>query len=407
VRFKAKEGAMMDEWERMIQQEKAWRRTADPLGDAYNQLGLGSGTMKFLRQEEERRKILSSVGDLGAMFQAAEDMERHRKLLEGPIEEARRLGLFDPHSELRHSITATIEAQQAFEASFRRPEFAEIDRLSREALAGAEFAQRVLGEAGMLQTAMGDIHSPWLRVDAAPRSAQAFAAVVAIGRGLEAFSPFETQYAAALRLSLGDWRDLVTPAPTPLIDPIARTGFYHERGLDPALTDFTVPAFEESVRIARLDTDDAPSDEAGEDDGFARARWAFDKLRRFEVALRRFIDRVMREAFGETWMKHRLPPNMLDGWTAKREKALKAGETEQPLIDYADFSDYRAIIERRDNWKAVFQPVFGRPEDVRESLQRLYPIRIATMHARIVTLDDELLLRVEAKRVLKAMAQFP
>jgi len=33
----------------------------------------------------------------------------------------------------------------------------------------------------------------------------------------------------------------------------------------------------------------------------------------------------------------------------------------------------------------------------------MFPIRIATMHARIVTLDDELLLRVETKRVLKAI----
>lgn len=35
-------------------------------------------------------------------------------------------------------------------------------------------------------------------------------------------------------------------------------------------------------------------------------------------------------------------------------------------------------------WNAVFKPVFGRPEDVRESFQRLFPVRIATMHARLV-----------------------
>lgn len=53
----------------------------------------------------------------------------------------------------------------------------------------------------------------------------------------------------------------------------------------------------------------------------------------------------------------------------------------------------------------MFRPVFGRAEDVRESFQRLFPIRIATMHARLVTLDDELLLRVETRRVLKAIAR--
>ncbi len=114
----------------------------------------------------------------------------------------------------------------------------------------------------------------------------------------------------------------------------------------------------------------------------------------------------MAEAYGEHWMKHQLPANMLDSWHDKRDKAVRAGEIEQPLIDYADFSDYRSIIERKDNWNNVFKPVFRRVDDVRESFQRLFPVRITTMHARIVTLDDELLLRVETRRVLKAIDQF-
>lgn len=407
---------MTDEWRRMLEQQEAWRRAADPLGDlrryveplgdAYKQLGLGSSTMEFLRQEEERRKLLASIGGVDALARMAKDAERQRKLLEGPIEEARRLGLFDPASELRQSITATMEARQAFERSFRRPEFAEIDRLSRDALTTAGWARSMIGEAGTLQTAMAQLEAPWLRIDEATRSARAFADLVAIGRGIHGQSPFASEFVEALRPSLGDWRDLAMPAVEPLIDPVFRVGLYHERGFDPALTDFTVPAFEESVRVAGLETDEAtPSDDA--DDGFGRASWAFEQLRRFEVSLRRFIDRVMRDAFGDDWMKHQLPANMLDAWVAKRDKARAAGEAEQPLIDYADFSDYRPIIERRDNWNKVFKPVFGRAEDVRESFQRLFPIRIATMHARIVTLDDELLLRVETKRVLKAIGGPP
>ena len=61
------------------------------------------------------------------------------------------------------------------------------------------------------------------------------------------------------------------------------------------------------------------------------------------------------------------------------------------------------IIEQGDNWKGAFKSVFRRPEDVRESFQRLYPVRIVTMHSRIVTLEDELLLMVETSRVLKAI----
>jgi hypothetical protein len=106
---------------------------------------------------------------------------------------------------------------------------------------------------------------------------------------------------------------------------------------------------------------------------------------------------------GVDWMKHRLPNTMLESWTVKKQKAEEAGGDDIPLIHYADFTDYKVIIERKDNWREVFKPVFGREEDIRESFQRLFPIRIATMHARIITKEDEMLLLVETKRILKAI----
>jgi hypothetical protein len=51
----------------------------------------------------------------------------------------------------------------------------------------------------------------------------------------------------------------------------------------------------------------------------------------------------------------------------------------------------------------VFEPFFRRLEDVRESFQRLHPIRLDTMHARPITQDDELLLYVEARRLARVM----
>jgi hypothetical protein len=149
-------------------------------------------------------------------------------------------------------------------------------------------------------------------------------------------------------------------------------------------------------RSAEIDSD--------EDDeiGLQRNKEAFDKIQRFESAIRRFIDDKMRAGFGENWVKQQTPPKMYDSWRDKKKAAIKAGEPDRPIIEYADFSDYRMIIERGDNWSAVFQPIFGRLEDVRESLQRLQPVRIATMHVRWLTLDDEALLIFETKRLLKA-----
>jgi hypothetical protein len=40
----------------------------------------------------------------------------------------------------------------------------------------------------------------------------------------------------------------------------------------------------------------------------------------------------------------------------------------------------------------VFERVFDRRENVQESFERLFPIRILTMHSRFITLDDELYL---------------
>lgn len=63
------------------------------------------------------------------------------------------------------------------------------------------------------------------------------------------------------------------------------------------------------------------------------------------------------------------------------------------------------VIGKADNWREVFGPSFVRLESVRESFQRLYPIRLDTMHARLITQDDELLLHVEVKRLVKVVTK--
>jgi len=51
----------------------------------------------------------------------------------------------------------------------------------------------------------------------------------------------------------------------------------------------------------------------------------------------------------------------------------------------------------------VFKAIFRRKESVRESWQRLYPIRLSTMHACLISQDDELYLAAEVKRILMAI----
>ena len=79
----------------------------------------------------------------------------------------------------------------------------------------------------------------------------------------------------------------------------------------------------------------------------------------------------------------------------------EASTADRSLISYADFTDYIEVICRRDNWREVFEVFFRRRESVRESFQRLYPIRLDTMHARPITQEDELLLFVETRQLMK------
>lgn len=403
---------MPDEFRRLWEQQDSLRRLMDPLGDVrrhlsslddpFKKLGIDSATMGFLRQEEERRKLLSDLADLGGAAKMLRELNQQAKF-SGPLEELRRLGLLDEHSDLRQSMKVALEAKQSYESLFRLPGASELGRMAHDALAAASIPRVMLGSEESLAAAMARMHSPWLQIKEPSASAKAFSEMVAMGRGVDAMRPFDPVLGAALRSGLGDWRDWLSAEPELLVDPVLRTGLYVERGFDPNLTDFTPAAFDEGLRIAGLREFEPSESLHEEEDGFARARAAFEHLQRFEIALRRFIDSAMKAAFGEDWMKRQLPAKMLDAWIEKRDKATKAGHDERPLIEYADFSDYKGIIERKDNWNAVFSNVFGRPEDIRESFQRLFPVRIATMHARLITRDDELLLLVETKRVLKAI----
>ena len=196
-------------------------------------------------------------------------------------------------------------------------------------------------------------------------------------------------------------------------DPLARSDFYRTRGLYPALTSFPAEAFDQITTSAGLKGAPPPllsdycyetgSDGEDEETGFVRTNAAHDRLQRFETYIRSFIERKMRDALGDDWIKQRVPHQIWKGWKEKQQKARDSGEPDRPLIAYADFTHYEQIILHKKNWEEIFAPTFKRQTMVQESFQRLYPIRVCTMHARIITQDDELYLYVETKRLLGAI----
>ena len=179
------------------------------------------------------------------------------------------------------------------------------------------------------------------------------------------------------------------------------------------MTEFPPDTFRQSLTVAGIE--EAPVPEAptydvtppvevnDEEVAFERTNKAHDRLQRFETEIRRFIDEQMTITFGTNWIKRQVPGNIRQNWLEKERKAREERGDQYSLIDYADFTDYVQIITRKDNWIEVFEAVFGRKASVVESFQRLYPIRICTMHSRVITQDDELYLLVETKRILAAI----
>lgn len=397
---------ILEEQERLRKLLKPYedlQRYINPLEDELKKYSPGSAALDIIRQEEERQKLLSGLPEALSVKDELEKIERQRELLRAPVDEMRRLGLLDGKTSTQNAVDKIIEVQARYHQQFRLPETSELSALAHIAMK-SDLTQMVMGSEATLKDYLVTMQSPWLQIEDARTSTLGLSELVSIGRGIDIYSAYDHSFAQALRSELGDWRDVSMPSSDVLINPISRSEFYRAQGFNSDLTDFTSPAFYDGLRAGGLRSDEQAEDvDNDEEHGFKRADEVFARLLRFEIALRRFIDDVMEKEFGSKWMKQQLPSNMLASWEEKKEKAIKAGHPEFPLIDYADFSDYKIIIEKRDNWDRVFKHIFGRSEDVRESFQRLFPIRIATMHARLITNDDELLLHIEIKRVLKAI----
>ena len=382
-----------------------------------------------LRNTLERHEVLRrQLEPLSARIEALqpdfhvraliEDANRSRDLMRaalGPFEDLRRSLQLDTVSNIATELESMRSLGVELEKQFRLPDVVETPALLRalEIDAPARVLAHYRDHASELRQAIEAMTAPWLNIQGQVRSLTGIVELQEIGHVLHTMPDFGIRSADRLRPHLGDWRASVDWPPEIFTDPLARSDFYVERGLDPVLTDFPASAFDQAITIAgikrppppRIGDYDHASDPPRDDEeaGLQRNNAAHDRLQRFETHVRRFIDRMMTAALGTNWIKHRVPGPMRQEWRDKRDRALASGEPEKPLIAYADFTDYEVIIVRDDNWREVFQSAFQRKTLVHESFRRLYPIRVCTMHSRIITQDDELYLHAETRRLLLAI----
>jgi hypothetical protein len=360
-----------------------------------------SSVLAHARLLEENSAITRALGALRSHEELA-------RMAMGPMWELRRAGLFDEDASWRKTAELASQAMASFEARFRLPDQLESALLAEQFRARTVATELTLHNQGIaaqaLQRAIEKMTTPWLDQQEAMRSIAGFAEIQRIGEAVRTMPAFDESLATSLREGLGDWRDPISWRPEIFTDLAARGDFYVQLGFNPALTDFPLPAFKQGLQIAGLEeaqTESEPAD--GEEDGLVRTNAAHDRVQRLERSLRRFIDQRLTRAYGPDWPKHRLPNGLCDQWREKKRKAEEAGAEVRPLIEYSDFTDYAGIICKKDNWREIFQSFFRREESVRETFQRLHPIRLDIAHARLITQDDELLLQVEVRRLDKAM----
>ena len=162
-----------------------------------------------------------------------------------------------------------------------------------------------------LQRSFEAMSTSWIDKENSLRSINGFVALQGIGHGLNTIEPFNTRLADALRTELGDWRKKVSWPKDIFLNPVSRTSFYREQGLNPTLTAFPSDAFEEitgntglkgtQIPVAEKYGFDSEREAAEKDVALERNSAAYGKIYRLETQLRRFIDERMEQAFGTDW----------------------------------------------------------------------------------------------------------
>lgn len=356
----------------------------------------------------DARRVLPRKSGIEQLLETWERQEALiRGSLFGPLQQLR---IWDGHlkSEMDHLRGAVT----AFQARFHVP--TEPDVISRlrefyENLASEDRRRRQ--DLSVFCNAALRMQSPWLDMQEPWRSISGLSGLHGIGEVLQSGPAFGPELSETLRLDLGDWRKKIAWPTEIFTDLGVRADFYVDLGFNADLTYFPEEAFRECLRDAGIFRERpslaesygmpvAAAEKAEEEEGFDRNNQAHDWLQRLETQIRQFIDKMMTEEFGPDWPKHRLPNGVHEQWRdRKQQEAMQGRSGGHPLIAYADFTDYERVICKRDNWR-VFEPFFHSRESVRESFQRLYPIRVDTMHARPINQDDELLLYVESRRLI-------
>ena len=402
---------------------KAYRKVRNPNDDLQTtdsefriDKALQTSRFRSALIQEQIQELLQADRMQQVIHRASQDFtSAPMRSIASVIAELKRIPSVYPPSPSIASLQQAMALEERFRASYSRPEAIMTGKLLADFQKSSFSAvmSRYSESADSLGQLMQAMTTPWLDVEKRMTSVKGLAQLRGIGTILDSLPSYSDRVTNALRIDLGDWRDQITFPRSALEKLTDRADFYERLGFDPSLTSFPAEAFEEALKKSGLRLKPPPYIERyaplfpqstkEQETGFERTNKAHSILLSLETRLRRFIDELMTSEFGPDWPRHNMPNGVYEQWVTKRQKAEKNDRASSSLISYADFTDYPRVMFKKDNWSKVFSKFFPRLEDIRESLQRIYLIRLDTMHARVITQDDEILLVVEAKRIFKAI----
>lgn len=379
--------------------------------DAVNALG---GFESIIKRHDEMNLLAS--GSLpaaslakGSSFAASQAVERALRDIAGVSSFT---GLLSNGGLDRTQLDALVSGTQSWRAgsgslSLIATLHAQLPDLvpERRRATAADFANAELSRLGerfvrdsarrfRLQDEMLGIRRSWVDVGNPGQSLSAYVDARALATIVENGPPESRAVVTAVREELGDYRETDPVPEVVAADPVLRSAFRLEVGynadlssLPPAIIATVFGGFGGGVP-RRIDVDPDALESA-----------VHQRARRLELKLRRFIEKKMMAKLGPKWSKQRVPGKTVTGWRARRQTDVDNGRTPSRLFDYAGFEDYRAIIEQKDNWAEVFEPIFKVKTSILETLRRLSLIRNPDAHYRIVTIEDFLDLHTEGRRL--------
>ena len=135
---------------------------------------------------------------------------------------------------------------------------------------------------------------------------------------------------------------------------------------------------------------------------------SYETMFNLENSLRAFIVKEL-SSVSKNWIKERVPdPEMVKRWKDRMgEDSARPGSPKRnaSLIEYSDFYDLATLILNRGNWNQCFKKFFGNANVIQAKMYELVPIRNDIAHNRHLSEDNELMLRLYSKQILKLISQ--